>query len=53
MKHSAIDQCATASTPVPAVSAATPFTILVVEDDRALRDLLRITLDPEAARADE
>jgi two-component system cell cycle sensor histidine kinase/response regulator CckA len=44
MKHSAIAQCPTESTPAPAVSAASR-TILVVEDDRALRDLLRITLE--------
>lgn len=57
MKHSAIDRCASVSTPAPAVSlqvrrggaarlaAARSLTILVVEDDRALRDLQRITLE--------
>jgi len=57
MKHSAIAKCPTLSTPAPAVSlevkrggadrlaAAASRTILVVEDDRALRDLLRITLE--------
>jgi two-component system, cell cycle sensor histidine kinase and response regulator CckA len=57
MKHSAIGKCPTVSTPEPAVSlqvrrggtarlaAAASRTILVVEDDRALRELLRITLE--------
>ena len=57
MKHSAIDKCTTVSTSAPAVSlevrrggaahpaAAASLTILVVEDDRALRELLRITLE--------
>jgi two-component system, cell cycle sensor histidine kinase and response regulator CckA len=42
MKHSAIATGTTASTPPPAAAA---LTILVVEDDRALRELLRITLE--------
>jgi len=57
MKHSAIGKPPTASMPVPVVSpearrggparlaAAASRTILVVEDDRALRELLRITLE--------
>ena len=57
MKHNAIGKCTTASTPAPAVSlaerrgagarlsAAASRTILVVEDDLALRELLRITLE--------
>lgn len=57
MKHNAIGKCTTASTPAPAVSlavrrgggarlsASASRTILVVEDDRALRELLRITLE--------
>jgi two-component system cell cycle sensor histidine kinase/response regulator CckA len=59
MKHSAIGRATTASPPPPAAvsldvrqgggaarpSAAASLTILVVEDDRALRDLLRITLE--------
>jgi two-component system, cell cycle sensor histidine kinase and response regulator CckA len=57
MKHSTIGKRTTVSTPAPAValevrrggaaclSAAASRTILVVEDDRALRELLRITLE--------
>jgi two-component system cell cycle sensor histidine kinase/response regulator CckA len=59
MKHSAIGTGTTVSTPRPAAvslgvrqgggaarpAAAGSLTILVVEDDRALRELLRITLE--------
>jgi CheY-like chemotaxis protein len=57
MKHGAIGKYPTVSTPTPTVSlevrrggiarraAAVSRTILVVEDDRALRDLLQITLE--------
>jgi two-component system, cell cycle sensor histidine kinase and response regulator CckA len=59
MKHSAIGRATTPSTPPPAAislqvrqgggdarsAAAAALTILVVEDDRALRELLRITLE--------
>jgi len=57
MKHSAIGKSTTASMPAPALApearrggparlaAAASRTILVVEDDRALRELLRITLE--------
>ncbi len=59
MKHSTIAKGTTVSTPRPAAvslevrrgggaahpAAAASLTILVVEDDRALRELLRITLE--------
>src|ERR1700726_1705525 len=55
MKHSAIGKCTKVSTPAVSLavrrgsgarpSAAASRTILVVEDDRALRELLRITLE--------